>query len=90
MKWQAMSPRVGPRVCLALLYCSAAYLSTACGPPPDLPPDLPDIKAYARQVNQSAQRLGPGDLIEVKVYLEPDLSGDYRIGPKGTFAFPLI
>ena len=41
-------------------------------------------------MNQSAQRLGPGDLIEIKVYLEPELSGDYRVGPKGTFAFPLI
>ena len=34
--------------------------------------------------------LGAGDLIEVRVYREPELSGLYRVGSQGSFSFPLI
>src|SRR5690349_1480544 len=33
--------------------------------------------------------LGSGDLLEVKVYEEADLSGPYRLGPEGSIDFPL-
>ena len=33
--------------------------------------------------------LGSGDLLEVKVYEEADLSGPYRISPEGSIDFPL-
>ena len=33
--------------------------------------------------------LGPGDLIEVRVFEEADLSGPYRVAPGGTIDFPL-
>jgi hypothetical protein len=33
--------------------------------------------------------LGSGDLLEIKVYEEQDLSGAYRISPEGTIDFPL-
>ena len=33
--------------------------------------------------------LGPGDLLEIKVYEETDLSGAYRISSEGTIDFPL-
>jgi polysaccharide export outer membrane protein len=32
-------------------------------------------------------QLGPGDLINVKVFQNPDLSGDVRISETGTIAF---
>lgn len=34
--------------------------------------------------------LGPGDIFEVRVYDEPELSGTYRVSESGTIEFPLI
>ena len=56
--------------------------------PTSLPPKLPSTMDL--RSSTSANLLGPGDLIEVRVYLEPELSGVYRVGPKGSFSFPLI
>jgi len=37
----------------------------------------------------AASSLGAGDLIEVRVYQEPELSGVYQVGPQGDVIFPL-
>ena len=37
----------------------------------------------------AASTLGPNDLIEVRVYQEPELSGIYQVGPQGDIMFPL-
>lgn len=34
--------------------------------------------------------LGPGDVIDVRVYNEPDLSATYQVGSDGSIQFPLI
>lgn len=34
--------------------------------------------------------LGPGDLFEVRVYNEKELSGTYQVSPDGTIAFPFL
>lgn len=36
-----------------------------------------------------ASTLGAGDLLEVRVYQEPDLSGPFRVSPEGTIDYPL-
>ncbi len=36
-----------------------------------------------------ASTLGSGDVVEVRVFQEPDLSGTYRVSPEGTVDFPL-
>ncbi len=36
-----------------------------------------------------ASRLGPGDVFEVRVYQEPELSGIYQVDPRGEVTFPL-
>ena len=36
-----------------------------------------------------ASTLGPTDLIEVRVFQEPELSGVFQLGPKGDIVFPL-
>lgn len=48
-------------------------------------PPLPDMHVLL----QSAT-LGPGDVVEIRVYQEKELSGLYRVGPSGDFDFPLI
>ena len=37
----------------------------------------------------SSSTLGAGDLLEVRVFEEADLSGPYRVSPGGTIDFPL-
>ena len=37
----------------------------------------------------AASSLGPGDVVEVRVYQEPELSGLYQVGPQGDVIFPL-
>ena len=34
--------------------------------------------------------LGPGDLFDVRVFGENDLTGQYRVGPEGTIDYPLV
>lgn len=38
----------------------------------------------------TASTMGPGDVFEVKVYDEKDLSGVYRVSSTGTINFPLV
>ncbi len=47
---------------------------------------LPPVDAAAVSV---ASTLGPGDVIEVRVYQEPELSGVYQVGRAGDVMFPL-
>ena len=41
------------------------------------------------QVDLAAATLGPGDLFEVRVFQEPELSGIFQVGPQGDIIFPL-
>ena len=34
--------------------------------------------------------ISPGDMLTIQVFGEPDMSGDYRVGPSGTIVLPLI
>jgi polysaccharide export outer membrane protein len=47
----------------------------------------PAVDEVAAAVGSSS--LGPGDVIEVRVYQEPELSGVYQVGPEGDVTFPL-
>lgn len=40
-------------------------------------------------VQVGASTLGPGDVLEVRVYREPELSGIYQVGSEGDVVFPL-
>ena len=37
----------------------------------------------------AASTLGPGDVFEIRVFQEPDLSGVYRLASDGSISFPL-
>src|SRR5687767_9377122 len=49
--------------------------------------DPPEVAASVR-VQQGV--LGPGDVFEVRVYNEPELSGLYRVASDGTIDVPLV
>jgi polysaccharide export outer membrane protein len=50
-------------------------------------PETPDVVVYKYT---PASTLGPGDVFEVKVYDEKELSGIYRVSSAGSISFPLI
>jgi protein involved in polysaccharide export with SLBB domain len=68
------------RALAALLAISAC---TTTGP---APPNREEIAA----IEEKAERLNAGDIVEIKVFREPDLAGVYRVGRDGTIDFPLI
>jgi polysaccharide export outer membrane protein len=47
---------------------------------------------HARAINQPTVHatLGPGDVFEVRVFEEPDLSGAYRVDEAGKIDYPLV
>lgn len=49
----------------------------------------PAALAEATSVAAGASTLGAGDVIEVRVYQEPELSGVYQVGAAGDVLFPL-
>lgn len=69
-----------PMLALSLSALSGPFFS-ACAPPPTALPPVASLDTGS---------LGPGDLFEVRVYQEPDLSGAYRVGSDGTISFPLL
>ena len=50
---------------------------------------MSSANAQAQQKSVEASTLGTGDLLDVRVFDEADLSGPYRISPEGTIDFPL-
>jgi protein involved in polysaccharide export with SLBB domain len=46
-------------------------------------------RAAADAGTHSASTLGAGDMVEVRVYQEPELSGIYRLSAEGTIDYPL-
>src|SRR4051794_34300999 len=65
---------VGLLLALAFGGCEATY----SGPYRGFPASEPDMT------------FGPGDVFDVRVYHEKDMSESYRVGADGTIDFPLI
>jgi polysaccharide export outer membrane protein len=62
---------------VAALGCAGAGARKGGSEPPPPTSDLPPSV------------LGPNDVVEVRVYQEPELSGVYQVGPQGDIMFPL-
>ena len=77
----------GTHVKRTLLSVGAVSLLACTPPPPKLPPRLPSSAALKKN---TSSHLGIGDVVEVRVYQEPELTGLYRIEAYGGFTFPLI
>jgi protein involved in polysaccharide export with SLBB domain len=66
--------------CVLLLgACAHASFETRAPQPPRI----------SEEVSPAGSALGPGDVFEVRVFQEPDLSGIYRVGSDGMIYFPL-
>jgi len=71
---------------LALLLAFAACAARQAPEPRNQTAPLPSTSSGEAL---AASALGPGDVFEVRVYGEPELSGVYRVGPQGDIVFPL-
>ena len=67
-----------------LLAALTAAIAAGCTPRSAVPPPAPPVMVQAL-----ASTLGPGDVIEVRVYREQELSGIYQVGSEGDVVFPL-
>ena len=63
-------------------------LASACTPPPT-PFEAPGEEVRVAERTDAA-RLGPGDIFELRVFGEEELSGAHRVSPQGTILVPLI
>jgi protein involved in polysaccharide export with SLBB domain len=90
--WREAEPGRGARVSLALLLAGFAVGATACVSPRPIrgiPVESPSQLAAFEGAGSGGSTLGAGDLVEVRVFQEADLSGAYRLSPEGTVDYPL-
>jgi polysaccharide export outer membrane protein len=71
-----------PRWAIALSGLALACSPVATESYRDVSSDLRDAVA--------ASTLGPGDVVAIRVYLHPDLNGDFEVSASGTITFPLL
>lgn len=77
---------IGARQWIGAGIALVCMLLAACGgPTPQTLPPMPDTAELIKGAT-----LGVGDVVEVRVYREKELSGLYRLGPEGRFDFPLV
>ncbi len=65
---------------LVLAVTALSGCATVGQAPPEVPLEAP----------RAVDALGPGDVVEVRVFREKDLEGRYRVSDDGTIDFPLI
>lgn len=76
--------------CLALLLGLGGCASLPPLPEPKEPPPLSGVGEESRQTPPTSYTLGPGDILRVGVYDNPDLSQEVTIEADGAFSYPLI
>lgn len=62
----------------------ALFVAAAACDPPSTPASLPPSTA------RGAEDLGPGDVLEIRVREQDDLTGEYQVGDDGAIRFPWI
>ena len=68
----------------------AGFVLTACPSKTQVPPEtIPTDPAPVATIEGEGV-LGPSDIVEIRVYREDELSGEYQVESNGTINFPLI
>ena len=74
----------------ALLLALLLGAVPACRKAPPQPPLTPAAAVEAQETSgTTGGTLGPGDVVEVRVFQEPEHSGVWRVSPEGTIDYPL-
>jgi polysaccharide export outer membrane protein len=75
--------RLVARVFASMAVFTTMVVTAACGDPP--PSEYPTQQVYVEDTT-----LGPGDIFDVRVFRQQEMSGTYNVSAEGTIAFPLI
>jgi polysaccharide export outer membrane protein len=81
------TPLLGQLACFVLrllVLGSLLFGAFACGPA------APRYRATRGETQAEDTAVGPGDIFDVRVYDEEDLSAEYRVEGDGTIDFPLV
>ena len=81
-------PRPRRLVSLSALAAALALAASGCKTPGKNVPTYSSSEEMANAVPVASSTLGIGDVLEIRVYQEPDLSGAFRIGSEGTIDYP--
>jgi polysaccharide biosynthesis/export protein len=76
--------------CLVLVLGIGGCASLPPLPAPEERPPLSGLGEEPRQIPPTTYTLGPGDVLRVSVYDNPDLSQEVTIEADGAFSYPLI
>ncbi|CAN7470097.1 polysaccharide export protein EpsE [Rhizobacter sp. LjRoot28] len=92
MNLRALSPSISRRPWVALTLCLLSFSTAAQTPPPPPATPAPTAAPAASAPVQVPREyvLGPGDLVKVTVYQNPDLSLEARVAEDGTVRYPLL
>lgn len=77
-----------PTALLLTLLLGAASACRTAPPQPELTPAAA-VEAMDMSGVPASGTLGPGDVVEVRVFQEPEHSGIWRLSPEGTIDYPL-
>jgi polysaccharide export outer membrane protein len=70
------------------LFCLVSFLAAGCVTPRPVSTDVVGSDEV-KPSRANSETLGIGDLMEVRVYQETDLSGAFKVSPEGSIDFPL-
>lgn len=70
-------------------FCLLLALASSCAKPVD-PGYSKLLQEVAAEKPPSANTLGGGDKVEIRVYREEKLGGEFVVSPEGTINFPLV
>lgn len=77
--------------CAAVIIMAISCLIAACGGSvSQLPPQNPTQKVSADSIDQSAYKIGPGDVLEIFVWRNPEISTSVPVRPDGKISMPLV
>jgi protein involved in polysaccharide export with SLBB domain len=71
------------------LVAAAVLVLSACAHGGEEAPAVVSDPAAHEEAQPVASTLGPGDVVEVRVFQEPELSGVFQVGNEGDIVFPL-
>lgn len=77
-------------VCLLSTCVSVSLLQAQTAPAYTSPSPASQLPEPAKNGSDSDTVIGPGDLLEVRVFGVPELSGSFRVSGRGTLDIPLI